>query len=136
VNFRISLCVFQFRAASVLRLFSLQSRAASVLRLQFRAASVLRLQSRAASVLRLQSRAASVLRLRQQLAETVAFRNQVSDMLIARMAPQTMTMYIAAKINLKIIPNRFYNQSPGKLGTALQSIFKMLCKAVPNFPGD
>jgi hypothetical protein len=44
VNFRISLCVFQFRAASVLRLFSLQSRAASVLRLQFRAASVLRLR--------------------------------------------------------------------------------------------
>ncbi len=52
------------------------------------------------------------------------------------MSFQIMPMYIAAKVNLKIIPNRMYNQSPGKLGTALHNILKMLCNAVPNFPGD
>ena len=55
---------------------------------------------------------------------------------LKRVQTHTMTIYTAAKINRKMGPNWPETRSPGEVGTALRSIFKMLRNAVPNSPGD
>ena len=55
--------------------------------------------------------------------------------MLERVQTRTMNAYTGAKINRKVISNCSHNRSPGDLGPALRIILKMMCNAIPCFPG-